>query len=137
MELRDQLKNDRNRYFCNQPPLESDTSANCHLFRSELKSSSVRLEGSSDPFCSIWTDTEPARVKSCNSRSFAMDARIRLDNLKSRCNSPLPGHAFDGTLYNYHSQKDLWDSESKEDESVLDLVELLDVEEDMQDEESW
>ncbi|XP_044079643.1 SLAIN motif-containing protein-like [Siniperca chuatsi] len=133
MELQDQLKSDWRRYFCDQPPVEFDTSANHHLLCSELKSSSVRLKGNSDPYCSIWTDAE-----SCNNRSFAMDARIRLDSLKSGYNSPLPCCPMDGMLYNYNSQKDLWDSdESQEEESALDLVELLDVEDDAQDEESW
>ena len=137
MELQDQLKSYWSRHPCNEPPVEHDTRANRHLFSSEPESNSARLEGSSDPYCSIWTDTEPARFKSCNSQSFAMDARIRLDHLKSRCNSPLPCHGLDGTLYNYNSEKDIWDSEPKEEESALDLVELLDVEEDVQDEESW
>lgn len=67
-----------------------------------------------------------------------MDARIRLDKLKSGCNSPLPCSATDGMLKNYNFQKDNWDSEeSQEEESALDCVELLDVEEDVQDEESW
>ncbi|KAI3373567.1 hypothetical protein L3Q82_022157 [Scortum barcoo] len=97
------------------------------------------LKSSSDPdCCSIWTDAEQPRVKRCNSRSFAMDARIRLDSLKSGCNSPLPYHSMDGMFYNYKCQKDLWDcEESQEEKSALDLVELLDVEDDVQDEESW
>eukprot|EP00064_Thunnus_orientalis_P009593 superscaffoldBa00001227_g9617 len=41
----------------------------------------------------------------------------------------------DGTLYNY--QKDLWDSEMQEMQSVLDYVELLDLEDNVEDEESW
>ncbi|GLD46952.1 SLAIN motif-containing protein-like protein [Lates japonicus] len=138
MELQDhQLKSDWSRYFCNQPPVQLDTSANHHLFYGELRSNPVRLEGGSDPYCSIWMDTEPARFKSCNSRSFAMDARIRLDNLKSGSNSPLPYCAMDGTMYRYNCQEDLWDSEPREEESALDLVELLDVEDDVEDEERW
>lgn len=44
----------------------------------------------------------------------------------------------DEMLYNYNGQKDIWDcEESQEEESALDLVELLDVEDDVQDEESW
>lgn len=62
-----------------------------------------------------------------------MDARIRLDSLKSGYNSPLP--AMEGMLDSY---KDPWDSEeSQEEESALDTVELLDVEDDVQDEENW
>ncbi|KAM7374180.1 hypothetical protein PAMP_006854 [Pampus punctatissimus] len=98
----------------------------------ELMSSSVRLEGNS---ALIWTDTEPTRVKTCNSRSFAMDARIRLDHLKSRSNLPSPCCVVDGTLYNY--QKDLRDSEPQQTQSVLDSVEILEVEDNMEDEESW
>lgn len=69
-----------------------------------------------------------------------MDARMRLDSLKSSCNSPLPCHALDTVLDNY---KDPWDSEesqeeeSQEEESVLDSVELLDVDDTVQDEENW
>lgn len=138
MELHDQFKSDWSRYFCHQPPVELDTSTNHHLLCSELKSNSVRLEGDSDPYCSIWMDAEQARVKGCNSRSFAMDARIRLDSLKSGCSSPVPSRSMDGMLYNYNCQKDIWDcGESQEEESALDLVELLDVEDDVQDEESW
>ncbi|XP_044227075.1 SLAIN motif-containing protein-like [Thunnus albacares] len=132
MELQDQVRSDWGHYFCNQPPVEFGTSANHHLFHGELLSSSVRSEGNS---ALIWTDTEPTRVKSCNGRSFAMDARIRLDHLKSRSNSPSPCCSMDGTLYNY--QKDLWDGEMQEMQSVLDSVELLDLEDNVEDEESW
>lgn len=133
MELQDQVKSDWSRYFCNQSPEEFGTSANHHLFRSESINSSVRLDGNS---ALIWTETEPTRVKSCNkSRSFAMDARIRLDHLKSRSNSPSPCCSMDGTLNNY--QKDFQDSEPQEVQSVLDSVELLEVEDNVEDEESW
>lgn len=127
MELQDQLKGDWSRYFCNQPPVEFDKS-------------SVRPWGNSDPYCSIWTDAEQTRFKNCNNRSFAMDARIRLDSLKSGCNSPSPCRALDSVLDNY---KDPWDSEesqeeeSQEEESALDSVELLDVDDTVQDEENW
>ncbi|XP_034746906.1 SLAIN motif-containing protein-like isoform X3 [Etheostoma cragini] len=138
MELQNLLKVDWSQYFCNRPQGEFDTSSNHHLLCSEMKSSSVRLEGSSDPYCSIWTDAMHARVKSCNNRSFAMDARIRLDHLKSGCNSALPCSAMDGMLFNYNFHTDICDSEeSQEEESALDSVELLDVEDNVQDEESW
>lgn len=132
MELQDQTERDWSRYYCNRPPLEFDTSANHHFFHSELKSNSAKLEKNSDHYCSIWADAEPTRVQSCNSHSFAMDARIRLDSLKS-------GYKFalDGQLYNFNCQKDSWDNEPHEEESALDLVELLDVEDDLEDEESW
>lgn len=125
MELQDHLKSDWRRYFCNQPPVEFDTSENHHLL------SSVRLEGNSDSYCNIWTDAEQTRVKGWTNQSFAMDARMRLDSLKSGCNSPLP-------CCNYNSRKESWDSEEPQDEeSALDSVELLDVEDDEQDEENW
>lgn len=138
MELQDHLKSDWSRYFCHRPPPEFDASSNHHPLCSELKSGSPRPEGGSDPYCSIWKDAERARVKNCNNRSFAMDARLRLDSLKSGCNSPLPCNVMGGMLYNLNCQKDLWDSdESQEEESALDLVELLDVEDDVKDEEKW
>ncbi len=138
MELQDQMENDWSRYFCRQPKVDFETSANHHSLCSELKSSSMRLEGISDPYCSIWTDAEQERVKSSNNHSFAMDARIRLDHLKSGCNSPLPCCAVDRMLNTCTCQQDLWDSEeSEEEESALDLVELLNVEHDAQDEENW
>lgn len=131
MELQDPLKSDWRQYFCHQSPVEFDTSANHRLLCSDLKNNS-------DPYRSIWTDAERAKVKSCNNRSFAMDARIRLDSLKSGCNSPSPCCAMDGALYNYNCKKDLWASEEpQEEESALDSVELLDVEDEVQDEESW
>lgn len=132
MELQDQMERDWSRYYRNQPPLEFDTSANQHFFHSELKSNSAMPEKNSDHYCSIWADAESTRVQSCNSRSFAMDARIRLDHLKSGCKS-----ALDKSLYNFNCQKDSWDRETNEEESALDLVELLDVEDDLKDEESW
>ncbi|CAK6953663.1 SLAIN motif-containing protein-like [Scomber scombrus] len=133
MELQDQMTSYWSHYFCNQSPVEFGTSSNHHLFHNDSSmSSSVRLEGNS---ALIWTGAEPTRAKSCNGRSFAMDARIRLDNLKSRSNSPSPSCAMDGTLYSY--QKDLWDSEPQEVQSALDSVELLEVEDNVGDEESW
>ncbi|AWP00215.1 putative SLAIN motif-containing protein-like [Scophthalmus maximus] len=114
-----------------------DASEEQHLFCSELDNDAARPEGSSHSNGNIWMDTEPARFQGCNSHSFAMEARMRLDHLKSGCNSPSLCRATDGTLYNYNCQRDIWDSEPKEEESALDLVELLDVGDDVQDEESW
>ncbi|XP_035034591.1 SLAIN motif-containing protein-like isoform X2 [Hippoglossus stenolepis] len=102
-----------------------------------MKSNSEQPEDSSHSYCSIWMDTEPATFKSCNGHSFAMDARVRLDHLKSGCNPPPPCGVTDGTLNNYNSQKNASDDEPKEEESALDSVELLDVEDGEQDEESW
>nr|XP_020454522.1 SLAIN motif-containing protein-like [Monopterus albus] len=58
-------------------------------------------------------------------------------HLKAGCNSALTCSGIDTVLYNFNCQKDLWENESEEEESALDLVELLDVEDDVQDEESW
>lgn len=137
MEIQDHMKSDWRRYFCNRPPVDFDTTTKCCFFCSDVRGSSVRQEGNSDPYCSRWPDTEPAMFKSCHSQSFAMDARIRLDHLKSGCKSPSPSSAVDGTLFNSSCEKETWGSESEEKESALDLVELLDVEDEEQDEESW
>lgn len=131
-ELRHLMERDWSSYGFNRPPLERDTGANHHVFHSELKSNSAELEKNSDYYCSIWADAEPTRVQSCNSHSFAMDARIRLDNLKSGCKS-----AWDRPLHNVNGQKDSWEDETNEEESVLDSVELLDLEDDLEDEERW
>lgn len=115
MEFQDQMESD----WSSQLPTEPDKS-------------SVRLEANSDPYGSIWTDSKPARTQSCTNQSFAMNARMRLDSLKSGYNSSLP--AMEEVLDSY---KDAWDSEeSQEEESAFDTVELLDVE-DVQDEENW
>ncbi|KAM6983557.1 SLAIN motif-containing protein-like [Tautogolabrus adspersus] len=139
MELHQGLmESDWSQHFSHQPPEECDTSSNLHLLLSELKSSTGRQEENSDPYSSIWTHTEQPRITSCNNNSYSMDARLRLDNLKAGCNSLLPFPAVEGILYSYNRQKDLWKKEEPEDkESALDLVELLDVEEDVMDEESW
>ncbi|XP_060911453.1 SLAIN motif-containing protein-like [Labrus mixtus] len=139
MELHQGLmESDWSQHFSNQPPVECDTSSDLHLLFSELKSSSGRQDGNSDPYSRIWTLTEQPRITSCNNHSYSMDARLRLNNLKAGCNSLLPFPAVDGILYNYNCQKDLWKKEDpEEEESALDLVELLDVEEDVNDEESW
>ncbi|XP_037324116.2 SLAIN motif-containing protein-like [Pungitius pungitius] len=137
MDLQNQLSSDWSPYFSNLQLLRFNTSANHHLVCSGSRGSPVRLEGHSDPYCSIWKDAEQAKVKSCNNRSFAMEARIRLNNLKSGCNSPVPSRAAGGGLYNYNFLEDLWDREElAEEESALDSVELLDVEDDVRDEES-
>lgn len=132
MELQDHAMSDWSQYDL------PATGVNHRLLFSELKSSCVWPQGSFDAPCNIWTATEPARVKTCSSQSFAMDARIRLDSLKSGCNPPLPYCATKRMLYNSNCGKELWDSEeSQKEESALDLVEILDIEDDEQDEESW
>lgn len=81
----------------------------------EFARSSVKMVGSPD---------DPS-----NNCSFATKARLRLESLKSGYNSASPRcvmgeHPCDG-------------EDSQEEESILDSVELLDVEGDVQDEESW
>ncbi|XP_068187989.1 SLAIN motif-containing protein-like [Antennarius striatus] len=132
MELQDQLKSDRSQYLYSHPLLDFDPSSNCPNFCSRLKTSSVKLGCSSEAH---WRDDIQAEVKNYSNHSFARDARIRLDNLKSGCSSNLPCCGMNGMLYDH---KELWDSEeSDEEESALDMVELLDVEVDVQDEENW
>lgn len=122
MELEDQTKSDWSHFFCRQPLVA-------------FEKNSARLEGDSDPYCGIWTDAERAIIKSCDNRSFAMNARLRLESLKSGYNSALTRWAVDGMLDN---SKDVGDGEeTQEEESALDSVELLDVAEDAQDEENW
>ncbi|XP_005472075.1 SLAIN motif-containing protein-like isoform X1 [Oreochromis niloticus] len=132
MELQDQTMSDWSQYYL--PP----ASLNHHFLFSDLKSSCMWPQGKSDAYCNIWANTEPTRVKSCSSGSFAMDARIRLDSLKSGCNPPLPYCATSRMLHNYSCEKHSWDSEElQEEETALDLVEILDIADEEQDEESW
>lgn len=136
------MDSDWSRYFRDQPSPPGEYDTDPHLRCSELNSNSAGPDDDSDPLCSIWTYAGQAQAKSCNSRSFAMDARIRLESLKSGCNSPVTPRARDGKLLNYNSQDDSWDSEEseeeeEEEESALDLVELLDMEDDARDEENW
>ncbi|KAM8899790.1 SLAIN motif-containing protein-like [Spinachia spinachia] len=138
MDLQNQLSSDWSPYFSNLHSLRFNTSANQHLVCGESRGSAVTPEGNSDAYCGTWQDAEPAKVKSCLNRSFAMEARIRLNHLKSGCSSPLPSRAAGGVLYNYNFLEDLWDQEeSAEEESALDSVELLDVEDGVRDEERW
>lgn len=133
LQLQDQMDSDWNRYFGNHPSMEFDM--NPHLICNEVGSSCVQPEDNSEAYRNIWND---AQVKNSNSRSFAMDARIRLDHLKSGCNSPVSCCMSDSTLYNYNYEKDLWEcKETEEEQSALDLVEILDIADDVQDEESW
>lgn len=76
-----------------------------------------QAEGKSDPHPSLWAD--PKRVKSCISRSFARDARMRLDFLKYGSNSQISSGAKDGMMLNDEEEKD------PGTHTVLDLVELL------------
>lgn len=122
MELEDQTKSDLGLYLCKQPLVA-------------FEKCSVRLEGNCDPYYNIWMDAERAVVKSCNNQSFAADARLRLESLKSGYNSALTRWAMDSMLDNC---RDLWDGEQTwQEDSALDSVELLEVGEDAQDEENW
>ncbi|XP_029029263.1 SLAIN motif-containing protein-like [Betta splendens] len=116
MELQEQVEHDWSRYYSN------------HHLHSELKSSSAKLENDSDYYCSIWTHEEP-RLRGCNSYSFAVDARKRLEHLKSGYKPTV-----DRPLCKMTCQSDI---ETKREESALDLVELIDVEDEEEDEESW
>lgn len=88
-----------------------------------------QAEGKSDPHPSLWAD--PKRVKSCISRSFARDARMRLDFLKYGSNSQVSSGAKDGMMLNDEEEKD------PGTHTVLDLVELLELKDDKEDDDSW
>ncbi|XP_051903631.1 SLAIN motif-containing protein-like [Hippocampus zosterae] len=88
-----------------------------------------QAEGKSDPQPSLWAD--PKRVTSCISRSFARDARTRLDFLKFGSNSQVSSGAKDGMMLNDEKEKD------PGTDTVLDLVELLELKDDKEDDESW
>lgn len=122
MELEDQTKSDLGLYFCNQPLVA-------------LENGSVRLDGNCHPYRNIWMDAGPVAVKSCNNRSFAADARLRLESLKSGYNSALTRWAMDSMLDSCRDHRD--GEQNLEEESALDSVELLEVGEDGQDEENW
>lgn len=124
MELQDQVEPDWSRYYSSLQPVD-------RFLQLELESSSAKLESDSGHYCSIFTDEEP-RLQSCNSYSFALDARIRLEHLKSGYK---PG--LDRPPCKINCQRDAWDVELKQEESALDLVELIDVEAGVEDEESW
>lgn len=123
MAFQDHLQSDWGRYFHTQPPAEFDRS-------------SVKMVGSpADPSCNIWVEGEQTAVRNCNNRSFASNARLRLESLKSGYSSDSPRCVFGGVLDKY---KHPYDGEDpQEEESILDSVELLDVEGEVQDEESW
>lgn len=122
MELEDQTDSDLSLYFRNQPLVA-------------LEKGFVRLDDNCYPYCNIWMDCERVVVKSCNNRSFAADARLRLESLKSGYNSALTRWAVDSMLDNCRDQKD--GEQTQEEESALDCVELLEVGEEAQDEENW
>ncbi|XP_032431866.1 SLAIN motif-containing protein-like [Xiphophorus hellerii] len=138
MEHQDHTKSSWREYSCSQTQAEFGATANWPAISGEVKSSNAQLDEQAHLYCNFWTDSEPARVKNWTSRSFAMDARLRLDSLKSGCNSPQPWGNSDNSLYYYDSEKDLWNGgDVEEEQSALDVVEILDIEESIGDEESW
>ncbi|KAM4726535.1 SLAIN motif-containing protein-like isoform 2-T2 [Anableps anableps] len=138
MEHQDHMKSSWRECLCSQTQAEFGASVNWYAIDNDVKSSSAQLEQQSDLYYNFWTDSEPARVKNWTSRSFAMDARIRLNSLKSGCNSPQPWCSSDNALYYYDSEKDLWNGgDLEEEQSALDVVEILNMEESTEDEESW
>lgn len=89
-----------------------------------------------DPYCNIWMGGEPTTARNhSNNSSFATNARLRLESLKSGYNSASPRCIIGGVLDN--SKQPCHGDDPQEEESVLDAVELLDVEGGAQDEESW
>ncbi|XP_038150437.1 SLAIN motif-containing protein-like [Cyprinodon tularosa] len=138
MEHQDPVKRSWRKCLCCQRQVEFGGMVKRHEIANEVKGSSVQLEEQSDIYWDLWTSVEPARVKNCNGRSFAMDARKRLDSLKSGCNSPQPWDSSDSPLYYYDREKDLWDGEDPEvEQSALDVVDILDLEGNLEDEEIW
>ncbi|XP_037124921.1 SLAIN motif-containing protein-like [Syngnathus acus] len=96
-------------------------------FNDDLRSNHpiFQSEGKSDPRPSVWA--EPTGMQSCTSRSFARDARMRLDFLKFGSNSQVSSAAKD-------------DDEKEKDpgtHTVFDLVDLLEFKDDKEDHESW
>ncbi|XP_014897543.1 SLAIN motif-containing protein-like isoform X2 [Poecilia latipinna] len=138
MEHQDHTKSSWREYLCSQTQAELGAKANWPEIGGEVKSSNAHLDEQVHLYRNVWTDSEPARVKNWTGRSFAMDARIRLDSLKSGCNSPQPWGNSDDSFYYYDSEKDLWNGgHVEEEQSALDEVEILDMEESIGDEESW
>lgn len=121
MEFQDQLESDGSRYLHNQPPAVFDRGCGTMPGRS------------ADARCHFWMDAERMATRNYNNLSLAMNARLRLESLKSGYNSASPRCVTGGLLDRYKHPCEDEDSQ----ESILDLVELLDVEEDVQDEESW
>lgn len=114
MEFQDHLRSDPGSAFPSQPPAEFD------------RSSGKTAGGPADPYCSVWNHCK---------RSFATDARLGLEGLTSGYNSASPRCFTGGVVGKYGHPCDKEDSQ--EEESILDSVELLDVEAGVQDDESW
>ncbi|XP_077361140.1 SLAIN motif-containing protein-like isoform X2 [Festucalex cinctus] len=85
--------------------------------------------GKSDPRPGVWA--ESTGIKSYASRSFAKDARMRLDFLKFGSNSQVSLGAKNGMML--HGEKE----QDQGTHTVLDLVELLELKDEEEDDESW
>lgn len=119
-DLQDYSESSWYQYFCRQQEFEPSASQECELLDENRHGN-------------IWADPESGRVQRCADRSFAKDARLRLEVLKSGCDLS-SCCVTDSTPSN--SEDDLSDAEETK-ESALDLVEILDIEDDVQDDESW
>ncbi|KAM4619796.1 SLAIN motif-containing protein-like [Polymixia lowei] len=135
MELQDQPLSEKSRNISNQLP-GLNTNAYNHLFAGELKSNSEGLKGSSDSYCSTWLDLEQTRINNEDGLSSFVETSKRRDNFHFGPCSHLPCCDLGGT-YEPNCQTDQRDKEPIEEQSALDSVELLDLEDDVQDEESW
>nr|XP_054586568.1 SLAIN motif-containing protein-like [Nothobranchius furzeri] len=133
MEFQPHTQSSWSQYFCNRTQMELDVRMDYCLLSNENKHSCLQLEEHPDSHCNVWIDPEPESFKKDHGRSFALDARMRLDGLKSGLNSPNCGLKI--KLYKYNSEKDLWDDDDLQ--SALDLVEILDIDDNTEDEESW
>ncbi|XP_054610578.1 SLAIN motif-containing protein-like isoform X2 [Dunckerocampus dactyliophorus] len=111
-----------------QGPVTCDWSMD---FYKDLRSNHpvLRMPVNSDPRPGMWG--EPTGVKRCGSHSFARDARMRLDYLKFGSHPQAPCCGKDGTMHSAESEKD------QGLHTVLDLVELLELKEDVENEETW
>lgn len=86
------------------------------------------MDGNSNPCSNYWTQS--------HSGSYAVDARIRLETLKSGSSSPVPTSSVNGSMYSYNYSKDIWEIGLSE-VSALDSLDLIDVERLEDNEESW
>ncbi|XP_078787381.1 SLAIN motif-containing protein-like isoform X2 [Oryzias latipes] len=124
-DVQDHSESSWYQYFCSQAEFEPRASHD--PFSCELQDENQQGN--------IWADTESGQVQRCTDRSFAKDARLRLEVLKSGCDLS-SCCVTDSTLNSSNSEEDFSDCEETT-ESALDLVEILNIEDDEQDEQSW
>lgn len=86
------------------------------------------MDGNSNPYSNYWMHSY--------SGSYAMDARMRLETLKSGSSSPAETSSMNESMYSYNYSKDIWEIGLNE-VSALDAVDLIDVEKLEENEESW